>query len=117
MGSRIDELANIDLWEADGIREYCSTLAGLSRDLTRETAIGSEAIRAALATADTIFGWPKPHARMLARRTTAPLRRMVGGLETITVDAVKSGILFQVNFGDPFEARGGAKTPAKTVKF
>ncbi|WP_163548254.1 hypothetical protein [Candidatus Frankia nodulisporulans] len=111
---RIDELSDIDLYEAEGVHRYCTELRQIYRDLAGELEFGAEALRVALGTAGGMLGWARVDQKARARRATAPLRRAGDSAAFAAVQVVKAGQLFRVMYTEPFE---GNHTPAKKFKF
>ncbi|WP_163549472.1 hypothetical protein [Candidatus Frankia nodulisporulans] len=115
MSGRIDSLADIDLYDAEGVNTWLREACTIYKDLSREIEFGAEALRHALGTAGGVLGWADVEGRMRARRTTAPLRRVAEASQFSAIQIVKSGQLFKVNYSEGFERAG--KKPAKTFTF
>lgn len=114
---RIDELADIDLYDAEGVFKYLSELNGILRSLTTEVEYSSAALQTALGTVGGILGGLDLEARMRARRTTAPLRRVTDATQFCAVQTVKCGHLFRQNYDEELNKSGRHGKPAKTFNF
>lgn len=112
---RIDELQDIDLYDAEGVFTYLKILNDICRSVSNEVEYSSEALKIALGTTGGLLGALDMEARIRARRTTAPLRRVAEASQFCAIQVVKTGVLFKQNYSDELQKR--ERRPAKEFRF
>lgn len=115
---RIEELADIDLYNAEGVFAYLKELRQIYRAIGSEVEFSSEALKVALGTVGGVIpSLSSVDARMKAKRTTAPLRRIVTVNDFCAVQVVKTGELFRINYSEEHERSGRTRKPSKQFQF